>query len=240
LFMSKTNTYFELMEALRQPGCPICRMADLAVRKHIDVFFYEQLNALERRAEIREARGYCSFHGAMLPAPGRMTGVAVVHADVLGAALRELNAVLPPRGMSVGAQTGSAIRQTARRAREAARPRRGCALCDYERERETMYLDTLVREMRDKELLEAFKASSGVCLPHFGAALALSDIAPVSMATFLEIERGHLQKLKDELDEYLHKVNASYDAEQMGAEGDAPIRAARMLSGRVVHTDGRW
>lgn len=236
---AKTNTYFELLEALRQPGCAICRMADQATRKHIDVFYYEQLNALERRAEIREARGYCSFHAAMLPAPGRNTGVAVVHLDVLNAALRELNAALPARGASLGAQGSGAIRQMAKRAREAVRPRRACALCEYERDRERMYLDTLLRELKDKELTEAFRNSSGVCLPHFNAALALPDIAPELVAAFIEMECAHLEALKAGLDEHVRKFNASYDPQQMSAEADAPARATRMISGRIVHTDGR-
>jgi threonine dehydratase len=54
--MNKSGTFFELIEAMGEPGCPVCRLVDKSVRSRIDAYFYEQLNIIERRAEIREAR----------------------------------------------------------------------------------------------------------------------------------------------------------------------------------------
>lgn len=235
----KSHTYFELLDGLKEPGCVACLLVDRAVRQRIDVFFYEQLNVIERRAEIREARGFCSFHGSMVPGHGRMVGAAVVYQDVLNATLRELNAALPRRGTSLGARLGAIVRLAAKSARDAVRPRRACVLCDYEREQETMCLHTLAREMKDKAMHDAFKASSGVCLPHFSMVLGLGDVAAESLAAFIEIERDHLEKLKSDVDEYVHKSNGSYAFDAMGPEADAPLRATRMVSGRVIHTDGR-
>ena len=57
----------------------------------------------------------------------------------------------------------------------------------------------------------------------------------------IEIETAILSKLKAEVDEFLHKSNASFGFTQadMGDEADAPLRALRIVSGRVIHTDGR-
>lgn len=235
----KSRTYFELLDGLKEPGCAVCQLVDRSVRQRIDVFFYEQLNVIERRAEIREARGFCSFHGSMVPGHGRMVGAAVVYQDVLNATLRDLNAALPRRGTSLGARLGAMVRLAAKGARDAIRPRRPCVLCDYEREQETIYLHTLAREMKDKAMHDAFKASSGVCLPHFAMALGLGDVAAESLAAFIEIERDLLEKLKADIDEYVRKSNGSYDFDTMGPEADAPLRATRMVSGRVIHADGR-
>ena len=36
-----------LIEAMGEPGCPVCRLVDKSVRSRIDAFFYEQLNIIE-------------------------------------------------------------------------------------------------------------------------------------------------------------------------------------------------
>ncbi len=91
---TKSSVYHELIEAMAQPGCAVCRLIDRAVRQYVDVFFYENITTVERRREIREARGYCSVHGSMLTGHSRMLGAAIVHQDVINDVVRELNKTL--------------------------------------------------------------------------------------------------------------------------------------------------
>ena len=48
-----------------------------------------------------------------------------------------------------------------------------------------------------------------------------------------------MAKLRDELHEYIARSNGSYGCEGMGDEADSPLRAVRMVSGRIVRHDGR-
>src|SRR5205085_4413350 len=63
--------------------------------QRIDAFLYEQILVLERRAEIRAARGFCSVHGTMLTGVGYMQGNAILQHDVLNDVLREISKVVP-------------------------------------------------------------------------------------------------------------------------------------------------
>jgi hypothetical protein len=114
-----------------------------------------------------------------------------------------------------------------------------CPLCEYERRQEGVVLRALVSDINDPALRSAFERSAGLCLPHFQMAVALQDAPAGNQARLVEMERAILAGLKAELDEYLSKRNASYEAEPMGEEADAPLRAVRLVSGRVVHSDGR-
>lgn len=54
--------FFALMEVLSRPGCPVCRLADQAEHRFLEVLFYEHTNDGEVRARLREAGGFCRRH----------------------------------------------------------------------------------------------------------------------------------------------------------------------------------
>jgi len=239
---AKSSVYHELIEAMAHPGCPICRMVDRAVRQYVDVFFYESITNVERRAEIRAARGYCSVHGALLVGHSRMLGTAIIQHDVINDVLREANHFLPPT------DPHAAGSELARRPRpwerlsiallrrvllRAIKPRRVCPLCEYEAGQEHMLLRTLVSEFHETQMRQAFARSSGLCLPHLQTLLRLRGTNPHNLRLLLQAERDILQALKAELDEYLVKSNGSYEHRDMGQEADAPLRAVKIVSGRV-------
>ena len=84
---------------------------------------------------------------------------------------------------------------------------------------------------------------STVCL-----AAALEKFAHVETVGFsygqrhdveLQARQTVLAKLRDELNDYIAHSNGSYAYEGMGDEADSPLRAVRMVSGRIVRHDGR-
>jgi hypothetical protein len=242
--MQKSSVYHELIEAMGQPGCPVCQLIDRAVRQYVDVFFYENITNVERRAEIRAARGYCSVHGALLGGHSRMLGVAIIQHDVINDVLREINKTLTTTEPAKGGErrrrprklaplddlTATPLRNTMS---NAIKPKRDCPLCGYERDRERNLLRALINEIHTPEMRAAFEHSSGLCLPHANAALQLRGVSADGLRLMMQIERDILQRLKAELDEYLVKSNGSYDYEGMGTEADAPVRAVKLVSGRV-------
>jgi hypothetical protein len=241
----RSSIYHEMVEALAQPGCPVCQLIDRAVRQYVDVFFYENITNVERRAEIRAARGYCSVHGALLAGHSRMLGVAIIQHDVINDVLRDMNKTLPPtpaepannrppykphKPAPLDDITATPLRNALG---SAVKPRRDCPLCEYERDRERNLLRTLINDVNEPKMRAAFEKSSGLCLPHVNAALQLRGVSADGLRLVMQIERDILQALKAELDEYLVKSNGSYGYESMGKEADSPARAVRLVSGRV-------
>ncbi len=242
--MHKTGRYrtttTDLIEAFGQPDCAVCRLVNQAVRQYVDVFLYEQITVVERRAEIRAARGFCSIHGSMLVSGhGRLLGAATLQQDILNDVLREIDKAMTTPAASLRRALPMGLNAVLKAVYRAIRPRRMCPLCEYERRQEGVVLRVLVNDVNDPALRAAFERSAGLCLPHFQMALDLNDLSPAYRARLVELEQAILRQLKAELDEYLHKRNASYESQAMGDEADAPLRATRLVSGRVVHSDGR-
>jgi hypothetical protein len=241
---NKSSVYHELIEAMEQTGCPVCRLIDRAVRQYVDVFFYENITNVARRAEIRASRGYCSVHGAMLGGPSRMLGIAIIQHDVINDVLREVNKTLPRTEAATARKSdrksgkptplddlsATPLRNALL---NAVKPKRLCPLCEYESDTERNLLRTLINDIGEVELQTAFEKSTGLCLPHVQAALQLRGVSADGLRRVMQIERDILQSLKAELDEYLVKSNGSYDYQGMGDESDSPARAVRLVSGRV-------
>jgi hypothetical protein len=229
-----SRTYFDLLDALRQPDCAVCRLVGDAILHYIDIFIYENINNLARREEIRAAHAFCSIHTSMfMSGYGRLLSLATLQQDVLNNVLRQMDSVIASKpGML------KTLFQSAGRAlHEALQPRRDCPLCDYERSQEKVMLGTLIQFIDDPALREAHEASVGLCLPHFYMALDM----PGPLEHIIRVEHAALQRLKQDVDAYVHKRNPAYEGEHMDAgEADAPSRAARILAGRIVHRDSRW
>jgi hypothetical protein len=238
----KITVYHDLIAAMAQGGCPVCQLVDRGVRQYVDVFFYENITNVQRRAEIREARGYCSVHGSMLIGHSRMLGTAIIQHDIINDTLREINRVLPatePHTAHTKAHSRSPLDELAgapvrNGILNAVKPRRLCPLCEYERDQEQVFIRTLINEMHEEAMREAFKKSSGLCLPHVQTAAQMRGLSAGGLKLAMQIERDILQALKAELDEYLVKSNGSYDYEGMGKEADSPARATKTVSGRVL------
>jgi hypothetical protein len=224
----RTPLYLDVLEALRQPDCPVCRLVDRDVRQYIDSFFYESITVVERRAEIRDARGFCSVHGSILAGHSRVLGTAIIHQDVINDVLRGFPAQNAQRSL-IKTALSSGRDAVAR----AIRPRRECVLCAHERHQERIVLEALISGMSDDALRAAFEASDGVCLPHLQSAMALRSPREDDLRRFVELERAALERLKGQLELFIHKRNASYEHQAMGEEASAPARATKIVSGRV-------
>ncbi|MCL5998324.1 MAG: DUF6062 family protein [Chloroflexi bacterium] len=234
---SYSRTYFDLLEALRQPGCAVCRLVNDAVRQHIDIFIYENINNLARRDEIRASRGFCSVHTSLfMSGYGRLLSLATLEQDIMHNVLREIGDVIDKPDLFKKSNLFSRTNAFAQAIRDALLPRRSCPLCLYERDQETVVLGTLIQFIEDPDMRRALENSAGLCLPHFHMALGM----PGKLDKIIEVEHTMLKQLKSDIDDYVHKRNPAYEDEQMGREADAPTRAAHILASRVAHADGRF
>lgn len=234
---SKHTTYFELRDALTKDGCPICRRAQDAVDGFLESMIYEKVNDGGLRQEIREARGFCNLHAGQLRDHGGALGIAIIHRDLLEALLR--------RVQEADYQPAGSWLHTLKRAAEGATtpaeanselvhellPQGDCPACRQRDEAERRNVETLVQYLDDAELNPAFRASDGLCLPHFRQALQqVPDQA--RFETLVEIQAAVWAKLRDELAEFIRKQDYRFRSEGMGLEKTSWIRALFLISGR--------
>lgn len=229
-------TSFKLLEACREPGCPVCRLVQAAVERYLDNQFYENVNNPDWRKQLRTSLGFCQEHAwlAIERHLGDALGFAIIYQDVVATILKGLDESPPP---SSGQGWSPARNRSAGRASAAIQPaptpftpRTRCPACLQRDEMTKMIIVRLIEELQGSEMPAALQASDGLCIPHLRLVL-LEAKNSQTRKTLLDIHRRKLESLKSELEEFIRKNDYRFMSEGFGKEGDSWLRAVHLMTG---------
>ncbi len=235
--MNRTQSYYDVREALAQEGCAVCRLKARSVERYLAALLWENVNDPGIRADIRRARGFCHEHAWQLIRAAASLGVAIVQRDVLRTLLKALDEArfqAPPflsrqrahEALDAGqpaAATAGLVAQLA--------PQVPCPACKQAEVMEAIYLDSLLEELKGEDGLRAeYEASAGLCLPHLRQGLERLRDETV-FAALVAAQRAIWQRLEGELDQFIRKSDPRYREEGWGDEKDAWLRATAALAG---------
>lgn len=228
---------YNLSEACRAPGCPVCRLEERATERYLDNNFYENVNSPAWRDSLRASLGFCHEHAwlAVNKRLGDALGFSIVYRDIVNAVLKQLS----DHGDTIHAsrRRGSFLRQIPEKTRnmvqkmlDAFTPRKHCPVCVHRDETTRRVLSVLVEELEKPQMMDALVASDGLCLPHLRH--TLEHVKELSVCEqLLNIHREKLENLSAELGEFIRKNDYQALKEGFGREGDAWLRAISMITG---------
>jgi hypothetical protein len=214
----RDSTAFEVREAIGQAGCPVCRLAMRSVGRWLASVAYDQVNDVDLRTELRAARGFCNVHAhRWLSEVHSVLGTAIVYADLLKAALRELDE-------SESSQRGGRWRAFLGAPTAAVG---ACPACRAQTEAEDRFLNALLATVEANP--EALDGSEGMCLRHARAALRRGGPGAERV---LRHTRAAVEQLVQELGEVIRKEDYRFRHEpRTDAERTAPSRAVARVAG---------
>ncbi len=220
--MLETTTYFDLMEALAEPGCPVCRLVGKAVSQRIDSLNYEFVMDPGFRQQITASWGFCN-----------PLGTALLYEAILRQIDEELDHLHRPGNGGLSGIWSSLTGQSAAPAQPPIagfHPSRPCPLCDYRDRHERILIGVLIDHFEEESLGTAYSASVGLCVPHLRQALSMSR--SVAIASSLREQAGARHaRLREELREVQRKRDYRFRLEEEGSEYGAPDRAVRVVAG---------
>lgn len=207
--------FFQLRDALQEPGCPVCRLAEDAVRSYQRSLLYENVNDSGARAEIAASSGFCHEHAWHLVEYRDVLGVAILHRDLVARFRRELATFQKPDTAELGG-----------------RRRPPCPACRVRDEAGSTAITTLTSSFRDPELRKLFDSSDGLCRRHFARASAASRDCREDLE---RAQRACLDRLIHQLDELIRKHDYRFRHEPVGKERGAWLRAIAAISGADIY-----
>jgi hypothetical protein len=230
-------TAHKLLEACRGQGCPVCRLEQQGVQRYLDRQFYENVNSPAWRDSLRASLGFCHEHAwlAVDQRLGDALGFSIIYRDIVNAILKQMDdSSVPARSSRRGASLLKQVPEQARNMIEkmlyALTPHKRCPVCEHRDEMTRNTLSVLVKELPGQEITEALQASDGLCLPHLRMTFELTkDVS--AHEKLLTIHRAKLEGLRAELAEFIRKNDYQAIKEGFGREGDAWLRAVRMIAG---------
>ncbi|MBI1880586.1 MAG: hypothetical protein HYR94_20605 [Chloroflexi bacterium] len=231
--MTKSAGYYDLRQAFGEPGCALCRLLAQAADSYIDGMLWELVNDPELRQELNRTHGYCREHAWLLVRYGASLGAAIMMKDIIDILLRVADAgkFEPPsfslRQLFNSAQSSAA---SAKLAADLA-AQASCPVCIKVQTIEAYYLAALRGHFTGSDSLASiYRASAGLCLPHFR--LALAQVTDEETFTALvEAQKAVWQRLSAELSEFIRKKDHRFQNENFGPEGDSWLRAIEAVSG---------
>lgn len=219
--LDKHTAYFNLLDALPQSGCALCRLGHEVEVKYIENVLYSKTTSINTRAEWRQARGLCLTHAGQLDRIGHALGVSLIYQDIT-LTLKELLKQASPQ---------QAIRRRGKRhLSEMLAPREKCPACAYRATLEAVYIETLLDHLGDPEFVARFRKASPLCVTHFRHAIeAVSDAELFQVLR--DVQTEHWERLIAELGEFIRKNDHRFQNESVGREGTAWLRALDAIAG---------
>lgn len=241
------RVFNDLLDACKQPGCPVCRLVNQAVDRYLDNLFYENVNDGDLRAQLRSSLGFCHEHAwlAIKPGLGDALGVAIIYHDILTNILRKL----PEAGNGSQGQgwlsslLGQGPNQLSEQSKEIVNvlnPHEPCPVCQKRDQATELYLSELSNSLKNEKMLASLEESDGLCLPHLSLAFKENtrDVDIEAFSMLLTISRKKLTALDQELSEIIRKNDYRFRDEGFGEEGNAWRRVIRVSVGEKRGIEG--
>jgi hypothetical protein len=217
-----------LEEALKKPGCPVCRLGHEAAIQSLDSFLWENINDPVVRKPINDAYGFCPQHTRLLVAKEMMTSGPLLGVNIIYALLaKNVSQDLQENRHKGAGITGWRTQLRKRGIFLAGRhhkllvPAGRCPVCVLTEESGNNVLATLfeVLDAKENQFIEAYQHSGGLCLQHLRNGLE-QQRKHYAFATKLLIDDTvkRLDAQRAQMQEYLRKHNWEYRDEKMTPE----------------------
>ena len=226
----------DLLNACRQPGCPVCGLTAQAVKHYLEALFYEFVNDPGSRDVLLNNYGFCAEHAGLLLRTriADALGASIVYRNIIKRILEDF---LRPSGASTAYTIPIRPREHLRfigKLIGAPNTARRCPACGQRDAASERALAGLSKSLSNKELQLAYQGSDGLCFPHLNRLLELTP-SPDDIKFLLDLTRSKLEGLQSEMTELIRKNDYHYQSEGITeAEGQAWRKAMRMISGAAI------
>jgi hypothetical protein len=230
--INKSRSYIRLLEALKEPDCPICKLLLEDSRAYLDQLLYESVLDVPTRMLLMESFGFCSWHARQIPTLPAICAPNIGFSIFASDLLRKLD------------YAGRAMIQNHLWKRDwkswfKKKPRtlasvikeRSCPACDHVKQFESYHTKDLLDSLGEPEFFEAYKTSQGICLPHF----FILEQSCSSHRNFRPLLDAHLTKakaLRETLEEFIRKQDFRLSDEITPEETKAWKLALDLLTGK--------
>ena len=237
-----------LKDALRQSGCPLCRLRLTAETRYLKSLLWEHVNDVGTRIRLTQSLGACGRHARQMlqmevTGWDMPLGNSIIYeglAKVASFKLREVRALAEKR-----ARRGNAQRAMARLVGRGERderldrplaPEKGCRVCEMGQESELYHAEALLQMLDEQEYQELYGRSEGVCLPDLRLLLQVAGPGG-GLQYLLDQSEQRLRELETDLREFARKQSYQYHDEAVSeGERTAATRAMAFFGGLEAAT----
>lgn len=218
-----TSTYYELLNACADPGCPVCRVGAHAVKHYLKSIFNEFVNDRAIRDNLLKSLGFCGEHSQLLlnTRIADALGASIIYENIVKKMLREL-----PRQ-----NREKDLLNTVNRTKN-------CMACEQRNTVIDRSINEICNSLSDEKMQNALQDSDGLCFPHL--LQVLENTQNTDDADFLlSVTKTKLEIRQTEMAELIRKNDHNFRSEEITKdEALAWKKALSMVSGVSISLTG--
>jgi hypothetical protein len=224
--------YFDLKDAFKIPGCPLCNRVKELSYKFLDNLYYERVLDGGTRVGLIKAKGFCNWH-AWMSAEIRHSdsGIAIIYKQLLDIEIERLSNWIRAEGPPVKKSSRRAYRRILNTLLSSWIKKASCPICEAVREHERMEEGVLLDFIDEEEFSQEFEKSSGICIRHLVRIMETFGEHP-SLPRLIERQLQKYKFLSYELGEYDRKRAYQFSNEPKGSETDSWRRVIEQFVGK--------
>ena len=227
----KWISYFDLLDALRVPGCPLCNRVKDHSWKFLDNLFYERVTDVWTRVGLRKSKGFCNWHAWMSTEINNSnSGIAIIYKDLIDAEVEELHKWIKGKRFVRRINLGRGKRNH-RTLLSAWIEKFSCPVCKLVGDHERMDAGVLLDFIDEEAFSQEFEKSSGICIRHLIRTIRNFGEHP-NLPLLVEKQLEKYRFLSDELGEFIRKLDYRFSNEPKGSEVSSWKRAIEQFSGK--------
>ncbi|MBN2677329.1 MAG: hypothetical protein JXR32_04600 [Anaerolineaceae bacterium] len=228
---------YDLLEACKEPGCPVCRLENRYVKSYLEHLFYESVNDPGLRKTLRLSMGFCPEHGwlAANQKLGDRLGFAIIYKDVINTTIKQLNREIKAptrRWKKLRGIIPYKLITLMDRAAFTLSPKVRCPVCQNQEKMLAIIISSIIEKGSLQKMLDAIGNSEGLCFPHL--ARVFQEVKdPTICKKLIAIHLDKLNVVHKDLAEIIRKSDYRFVDEGMGKEAGAWKRALEITTGRM-------
>jgi hypothetical protein len=217
---------YDVVAALRERGCALCRVISDAEVRAMDSFIDEGGQLAEARNNFCDRGGFCREHAWLFHRRAALALTGVPVAKMYEALLRQDINRLERLELDLATHPRS------RRAPSSLLDRRACPACERTRARLEAKAHGLVAALQEPQIQRVYRDSDGLCVEHLDFVGAEALPSHTAVAAFLIGDlRRRLERLEQRLARYDRTRDYRFAAERTEADADAWTDVVRSYVG---------
>jgi hypothetical protein len=228
--MSTTITYLRIKRAIEKNSeCFLCNLETEFEQRYLDNYLQELVMDSKARDKIVESRGFCNNHSYKLlieaskPTSSDGHGVALITQSVIEQLIQDIPEQKNPRK-----DYFSKVLVNAKK----------CPACIHLADYMKTYIEITAGLLASsEEFSKLFKESGGLCIPHFTTLTCVAEGMETNQSRNIldllnEIERKNLQRLNEELAEYIKRQSYEFSEKDRSAIANVVVRSVEKIAGK--------
>jgi len=224
--------YFDLKDAFKIPGCPLCNRVKELSYKFLDNLYYERVLDGGTRVDLVKAKGFCNWHAWMSTEIRHSdSGIAIIYKQLLDIEIEKLSKWTRARGPSDTKLKLKTWKKFLDAILSSWTNKASCPICEAVQEHERFDEGVLLDFIDEEEFSQEFEKSSGICIRHLVRIMETFGEHP-SLPWLIERQLQKYKSLSYELGEYERKLDYRFSKEPKGSEVDSWKRVIEQFAGK--------